>query len=314
VECIFCRQLKNQEEFSDEHIIPEAIGGMLTIKSVCKECNGYLGRSIDVHLTDHFLVKARRFELGLAGKSGKIPNPIEHGESVDLPKSKMTYEFDKQGMPKSLHIERKVEKEQLEDGGQRVSISIDTKDKDELPGIVNKILVRSGYHPMFKDEIEKCYKTVKIEHPGMIVSAKIDLLNFKRAFLKMAYELAWLWLGPAYLEDPVGSVIRGCIMDKSRNGEWEDKYEINGSVNITDHMLNLPMWKSETNSHIAFMSRDGNCISCYIRVFQVMDGVLKVTMDSSRYPGFEDRFYSVDPVTKEIRNSTFIDEIARIAK
>ena len=54
--CIICKKIKNDEEFNNEHIIPESIGGSLTIDNVCKECNTKLGDEIDSKIINDFLI------------------------------------------------------------------------------------------------------------------------------------------------------------------------------------------------------------------------------------------------------------------
>lgn len=48
--CIICEQPIIQE--SDEHIIPYAIGGRITLRQVCGSCNSKLGDKVDCLLTD----------------------------------------------------------------------------------------------------------------------------------------------------------------------------------------------------------------------------------------------------------------------
>ena len=55
--CIICEKIKNEEEFNKEHIIPEFIGGSLTINSVCKSCNSRLGKEIDSEILNDYLIK-----------------------------------------------------------------------------------------------------------------------------------------------------------------------------------------------------------------------------------------------------------------
>ena len=43
--CIICHQ--DNQELSDEHVIPEAIGGYYHIYNVCKDCNSKLGDHVD---------------------------------------------------------------------------------------------------------------------------------------------------------------------------------------------------------------------------------------------------------------------------
>ena len=72
--CIICRN--DNQDLSDEHVIPEAIGGYYHIYCVCKDCNSKLGKNVDKLLMDHWFIKAARYEKGLKGYSGKIPNPL----------------------------------------------------------------------------------------------------------------------------------------------------------------------------------------------------------------------------------------------
>src|SRR6516162_1018731 len=79
--CIFC--LKEKVE-SDEHVFPFAIGGCLITKRVCASCNSKLGTSIDAPLINHTAILLRRAELGIAGKSGDVPDAFSHlfGDAV----------------------------------------------------------------------------------------------------------------------------------------------------------------------------------------------------------------------------------------
>ena len=70
---------KNNDEFSVEHVFPDAIGGTLIINNVCKCCNDYLGREVDCKLTDHFLTKLARYTYKIPNKQGEIPNPFGLG-------------------------------------------------------------------------------------------------------------------------------------------------------------------------------------------------------------------------------------------
>jgi hypothetical protein len=64
---------------SDEHVFPEAIGGMYKIKNVCRECNSKLGGNIDVLLTNNLIVEMKRTIYDLRGQSGKQPWALKEG-------------------------------------------------------------------------------------------------------------------------------------------------------------------------------------------------------------------------------------------
>jgi hypothetical protein len=61
--CIFCRRSLVGRE-SLEHILPESLGGWLTSRDVCRECNSRLGREVD-RLASLPLFIALRDEAGL---------------------------------------------------------------------------------------------------------------------------------------------------------------------------------------------------------------------------------------------------------
>ncbi|MDM8515400.1 HNH endonuclease [Desulfobacterales bacterium HSG16] len=75
-ECIICRKETKRDDFSVEHVIPEALGGNYTIKSVCRECNSFLGKRIDSGLVNNLFSDIMRYKKQLPGKTGKIPTPL----------------------------------------------------------------------------------------------------------------------------------------------------------------------------------------------------------------------------------------------
>ena len=47
MKCIICKKDKQKEDFNEEHVFPESIGGEYKIHTVCKECNSHFGKTID---------------------------------------------------------------------------------------------------------------------------------------------------------------------------------------------------------------------------------------------------------------------------
>lgn len=83
--CIFCKEDEKNIKItkSREHIFPYSIGGNLVLNYfVCKNCNDYLGNSIDVMLTDCSLIKHARFYFKIKSHKGKIPNPFKVKECM----------------------------------------------------------------------------------------------------------------------------------------------------------------------------------------------------------------------------------------
>ncbi len=71
VDCIYCGPGKPA---SQEHVIPQAIGGSYHSSDIiCEECNSRFGSQVDSHITDWMPIAKARSILGLEGYSGKIP-------------------------------------------------------------------------------------------------------------------------------------------------------------------------------------------------------------------------------------------------
>lgn len=311
MECIFCRNRKSEDDFSKEHIFPDSIGGTLCIDSVCKDCNDYLGHSIDNHLCDHLLIQFERLLRKIPGKSGKIPNPLEKGVLADG-SGRTIYKINSEGKPEGVYLVPSVTRSKVTKGKERVRIVVDATDKNEIPKILKKIEARTG--GKFSHDAVSCFKEEFIPNPLVHYSAQIHATSYERAILKIAYELAWLWLGQKYLNDPTAEILRACIMDKSlENHEWSSKYSIRGSIDlITPEIDRFPWWKRENDPHVAFMVEVDNFIGCYVRIFKNFDAMITVSEDSSRYPGFIPKFLAISTDKGTRRELPFYEELERL--
>ena len=59
--CIYCA-MENLKP-SLEHVVPAALGGTLTTRSVCEECNSSLGAEVDAPFVDSLLLRMLRFNF-----------------------------------------------------------------------------------------------------------------------------------------------------------------------------------------------------------------------------------------------------------
>jgi len=75
--CIFCFRTDLETDFSDEHIIPESIGGRLVLDQVCADCNSTLGHDVDPEIL-------------------KIPDILKALEYLDIP-------HDREGIMRSYY-------------------------------------------------------------------------------------------------------------------------------------------------------------------------------------------------------------------
>ena len=136
--CIICH--RDEVELSDEHVIPDAIGGYYHIYNVCKNCNSNLGNCVDSYLLKHWLIIGARHNKRLAGKTNKIPNPlIGDGHLEDGTKVRM--EEDKSG---KLAVRILPKSPEISPDGKTFSITVDAKDEKLIESMKRKAMKKLG--------------------------------------------------------------------------------------------------------------------------------------------------------------------------
>ncbi|ACC85454.1 HNH endonuclease [Nostoc punctiforme] len=312
MKCIICKQDKPNENFSEEHIFPDSIGGNIKLNCVCKLCNDFLGHSVDSFLVNHDFVKLYRLILKIPGKSGEIPNPWKEVYLTET-NEKIQFIFDRDGNPQGLKTFTKIQKNYI-DNKLELKIQADAKDKDILPGIINKKLRRDGLNQLTEKEIEKIINPQSIirYRPQIYKKFSIDLFLYKRAIIKIAYELAYYYLGSTYLNDEMGELLRLTIKDKSPEGKQLTKYPIDAFIEISGTML-FPYFKNEHEHHIAIIKRHKDCLKCYISIFDVFQSIITVSNDANLYQNFKDKFIAINAKTRKSRQLELEEELLRIA-
>ena len=318
MKCIFCLE---EKEPTKEHIFPSAIGGTLTIDRVCKQCNDWLGAKIDVLITDHDLILLKRAEMGMRDRAGNVINPWENvfrnGVMADDPEQRVRIVSDSKTGHPVLKIIYKATKTTLNNGDETVQITMDAQDIDQLGKVVQRYRRRDSLEPLSNGEIQALMDAAKanirITHqPEVKHSLKIDIMDYKRAILKIAYELAWLWLGDKYLNDPVAEQLRNSILKD------EDMDGIKGRIELGGNMAPLSIWSGEPNAHIGLCRREGNNIAICVRVFSSICGIVYVSETADRYAMTdrsidEGRFALIAPQGYS-RHTSLSDELSRLSQ
>ena len=183
-ECIICRKEKNI--FSDEHVIPDSLGGYYHINTVCKECNSNLGNCVDVKLVKHLFAIFQRYNTCLKGKNGHIPNPFSGTHTLNNDKSqKVRLEIDENGKFVPYIITKQVKS--IQNNIETITLTIDKRDSAKLPNILNKIAKRRNLKiddMNIKEDFNKQFK------PEISMKLSVDFEDFKIGLLKIAYEFA----------------------------------------------------------------------------------------------------------------------------
>lgn len=214
-------------------------------------------------------------------------------------------------MPKVLHREVTTV---LEDGTKNIQITIDGSRSGEVEKIIERVRRREGLTPLSDDDLKAEAKRAisagsSIEKPRIIHTVPpIDMTKFRRGVAKIVYELACLWLGDSYLDDPIGAKLRDYVLSDSRD-------DIRGLIELGLVSPLDTLWTTDAHAHIAFMSGDGQSICLGIRLFDAISGVLVLTDEPSRYPqAGEGLFVHCDPITGEKREASLSHELGRIVQ
>jgi hypothetical protein len=118
--------------------------------------------------------------------------------------------------------------------------------------------------------------------------------------------LACLWLGDAYLDDPVAERLRSFILSGTEQ-------KIEGAI-LFGVAPPLALWKSESKAHVAIGSQQGEAFWIAVRVFDSVSGVVCVTNAASKYSSLtEGRFLLIDLAAGTSRSSTLNEELIRLS-
>jgi len=305
MKCIICKG--EFESLSAEHIFPDAIGGSLVVNNVCKSCNSRLGDEVDILLTDHYLITLIRNALGIKGKSGIIPNPFREGVTEDGQKVRMIISEDGKFLPQYVSRLSKIT-------DNKVRLIIDSKDSKQLPDIIKKIFERRKVDITDK-EIQEIIGKMKIEssQPTIQYDISINTLSYKKALVKIAYEMGVYWLGNEYINDPVGNELRKSMF--LSNDELKNS-KIHGQIGLVNE-IDFPLFSLQEISgmHLAILFPDGDRRYCVIRIFDVFATIILISENGCLYNNIGSGcFMTLDPQKRTFTESTFIEALNKYVK
>ncbi len=322
--CIFC--MKDRPP-SDEHIFPLAIGGSLHTQRVCRECNSILGSTVDAPLSDHIFIVIRRAELGLKGNSNTIPDALKNllGTGMSTLVSDPTQRVQLTTNPNTGKLDLKMIYHATETklGGEVVQrqITLDARDVGQVGTIIQRERKRAGHQPLSLEELKAQVDLVvaagsrTIEKPEVKHQIILDRVEFRKGLLKIAYELAFIWLGETYLDDPMAARLRDVILSRSD----EQTAKLRGGITIGPDSPPVKFWFSEKDCHIAYSSKAEKEIAICVKIFDIFTAVVIVTEQMERYlqGELEERtiqFIRLDPVSETFKQTSLARELDRLGK
>ncbi|MFZ0248223.1 HNH endonuclease [Candidatus Binatus sp.] len=312
---------------SDEHIFPLAIGGSLHTQRVCRECNSILGSTVDAPLSDHIFIVIRRAELGLKGNSNTIPDALKNllGTGMSTLVSDPTQRVQLTTNPNTGKLDLKMIYHATETklGGEVVQrqITLDARDVGQVGTIIQRERKRAGHQPLSLEELKAQVDLVvaagsrTIEKPEVKHQIILDRVEFRKGLLKIAYELAFIWLGETYLDDPMAARLRDVILSRSD----EQTAKLRGGITIGPDSPPVKFWFSEKDCHIAYSSKAEKEIAICVKIFDIFTAVVIVTEQMERYlqGELEERtiqFIRLDPVSETFKQTSLARELDRLGK
>ena len=257
--CIICRTEK--VKFNKEHVIPEALGGKFWIRSVCEECNSRLGSKVDCHLTNAFFNEFKRAELKLAGRSGKIPDPLAGKVHLTEDPSKILYlKRTNEGVLYPLPRPAEIKMDNPKSQSFGISGSM-----DEIKKSLKRYLEKHKISPD-RVHIQKL-KIVKPKgaHIGVQKKFLIDALGLYRAVLKIAYEFTTTVV-PAYFNCENAKIMSRQILDEGRAEPEPSFFHENNIVNELKKTPPNDLIFNDDN-HAILLLQVANGLICIVNIF-----------------------------------------------
>ncbi|NNM56234.1 HNH endonuclease [Acidocella sp.] len=316
--CIFCSE---ERPPSLEHVFPLAIGGTITTDRVCEPCNSMLGTRVDAALSDFFPIRTRRAQLRLAGNSGNPPVLHEIflgqvkliGQTADRAQTTFNTATGKLDTRQLYHATEIV----TPDGKKTRQITVDERDKDQIPIIIQRERKRHGLPPLSDEQLSiesKNYTVNSIDSPLVQVSLSVSFAYLRHAMMKIAYELAFLWLGESYLADPLAADLRAAIC-KSDLASTDNLPGYVGEAENCPPFTNF--WTPHQERHLAYAQIVGGTLIIAVRVFDIYAAAIVVSKEPGRYfrrptDSVKLRYLAIDAVSGKTIDTTFEEESKRL--
>jgi hypothetical protein len=317
--CIFCLQ---DRPGSDEHIFPLAIGGRLKTNRVCTKCNSDLGARVDAALSDFFPIRMRRSDLGLAGNGGIIPAWYEmfvgKATVVGQKASRVSVTFNKSDGKLDTRQLYHAEDTVTAEGNRARLITVDARDRDQIPKMIQRERKRHGLRPLTDEELTDAtagFTETLVDRPIIKRDFSVSFAYLRHAIIKIAYELAFLWLGEDYLDDPLAAEIRAAITKE----DVASTDDILGYVGVAEQCTAFNAWTPHDAHHLAYASLLSMDIIVAVRIFDIYAAAVVVSRQASRYFKTQAdqeklRFLAIDASTGATVDTAFQSEVFRLAR
>jgi hypothetical protein len=310
--CIFCMQRVEEELNSVEHIFPDSLGGTLTIKNVCRDCNSHLGSYVDGPMINNFLIEMKRKFLEIPGKSGAVPNPFENATDSTNEKQKYRWKFGNEES-QEIKVTTLVNTTKGDDGSYKMNITVDQSKPEEVEEIIGKFLSRAEKRGE-KLEISDRAVSYTQRRPTFKYEHQFDLLCYQRAILKIAYELAYLFIGEEYLQDSVGNRIRILLSKQDTSNEDIRNSEIRGTMGFLGEERGTIPGLNNPDFHYGTIMPLGDFLVSEVKIFDIFHGLIRVSEKNYGLSEVNGKMFAIDAKARNFEESTFEEHVLRLIK
>ncbi len=203
---------------SVEHVVPYGLGGSdgLTIVT-CDKSNNDLGSQVDAPFMESFVVRSKRFFLGLESNKGNAPT-LDLGGTGWIAGKEVPISYVISGETKELKIAKpSVIKTAKENGIEHWQISGDPiQAREILEGKLRKqialgknVTLEDGT-PLRIEDLDRIFaeNTTTIVNPSVLKTTQHDYLEFARFFSKLALAMGHLHFGKSFSRSATGDRLR----------------------------------------------------------------------------------------------------------
>ena len=238
--CILCGDLKEDNEFNKEHIVPKNLGGSLTIQNLCKDCNSKIGDKLDHAVAGTFLFKIYKNNEKIKSNRRNYIEPFPEFVSEEDPDRKIKISNDEEGNLKIIDTPHKPTLQVIKDeNDNKRAVGILTIDPntpiEERVDIINELGAENSVK--LSSESEKNIKSGKIDskiinHQERFCMAEImDIWPMIKLYVRIAYEIAFYKLGKDYFNDSMREKLKNYLeSDYEGIDDLYDRYGI--SINL----------------------------------------------------------------------------------
>lgn len=207
---------------------------------------------------------------------------------------------------------------ELPDGKKARQITIDERDKGQIPTIIQRDRKRRGLPPLSTEELAlkaSEFTVNAVENPLVQVDISVSFAFLRHAMMKIAYEFAFLWLGENYLDDPLAVELREAILKE----DLSSTDSLSGYVGWAESCDVFKFWTPHKAHHLAFASVVSGVVFVAARVFDIYAVGIPVSSDVSRYAtidadGMNAPFLVIDAAASSTIQTTFGEEQRRLAR